>query len=512
MNPLEPTLTANLAAFVSKITVAGQLVYSTYLGETSNAQGSAIAVDASENMWVTGRAGSGFPLVNPIQSTGINSSFISELNAPGSALLYSSYFGGADSGDGGFVVPAAITISVPGNIYVGGTLYSSDFGGASVPLLNAIQTTSGAGYLSALDSSGALLFSTYFGGDGQSAGSGAQGPALTSLSVDSTESLFSGNTALAFVPVPLINSIYGTMEPTLLGGPLGPSRPFVSKIGLLPGPSFSMPSAMDFGVWQIGEPLLESLYLYNTGTTDIAITNIGISGNYTQTNNCPATLTVATQCQISVTFTPASGGSNPGAVTITDNSPGSPHIIQLMGSGAVPVVQLSPTSLTFSTQAVGSTSPAQIVTLTNTGTATLNVGRISASGDFAETNNCGATVAQGGNCAISVTFTPTSTGTRNGTLTISDNAAGSPQTVPFTGTGGAPGLGLGVASGSSNSATVTAGQAANYKLSIGGAGVSGMATLTCTGAPTGATCSLPASVNVNASTDGIDIYRVSEHD
>jgi hypothetical protein len=505
MNPLESTLMATSAAFVTKVTVAGQLVYSSYLGETSNAGGAAIAVDDSQDMWVTGTAGPGFPLVNPIQSTGINSSFISELNAAGSGLLYSTYFGGAVNGMGS-VSPVALKISTHGNAYVGGTLFPGELGGASVPLLNAIENDA-AGYVAALNSSGALLFSTYFGGAGGLPGSGLLGPALTSLSVDSSENLYAGNTAIAFFPVPLINSIYGTMEPLIES--LQPSRPYVAKIGLLSGPSFSMPSGVDFGIWQIGQSVPQNINIYNTGTTDVAISNIGISGNYTQTNNCPTTLTAATQCQFNVTFTPASGGSNPGAITITDNSPGSPHIIQLMGSGAVPVVQLNPTSLTFSTQAVGSTSPAQIATLTNTGTAALNLGRISTSGDFAETNNCGAMVAQEGNCVISVTFTPTSTGTRNGTLSISDNAAGSPQTVPLTGTGGAPGLGLGVASGNSNSATVTAGQAANYKLSIGGAGVSGMATLTCAGTPTGATCSLPASVNVSASTASTFTVSVS---
>lgn len=79
-------------------------------------------------------------------------------------------------------------------------------------------------------------------------------------------------------------------------------------------------------------------------------------------------------------------------------------------------------------------------------------------------------------------------------------APNSPQTVPLTGTGGASSLGLGVASGGTASATVAAGSAASYALTIGGAGMSGTASLACTGAPIGATCSVPASVTLSATT------------
>jgi hypothetical protein len=78
------------------------------------------------------------------------------------------------------------------------------------------------------------------------------------------------------------------------------------------------------------------------------------------------------------------------------------------------------------------------VTLSNTGTGPLLISSIVATGDFAQTNGCGTSVAAGGSCWISVTFTPTVTGTRNGTVTITDNnngLSGSQQAVPLTGTG-----------------------------------------------------------------------------
>ncbi len=106
-----------------------------------------------------------------------------------------------------------------------------------------------------------------------------------------------------------------------------------------------------------------------------------------------------------------------------------------------PVASLSPASLTFGNENIGTTSAAQTVTLSNTGNASLAVTKIATSGDFAETNNCPASLAAATNCAIQVTFTPTVAGTRTGTLTVNDNASGSPQSVSLTGTGASSGGG-----------------------------------------------------------------------
>jgi hypothetical protein len=104
-----------------------------------------------------------------------------------------------------------------------------------------------------------------------------------------------------------------------------------------------------------------------------------------------------------------------------------------------PVVSLSPASVTFSNQNMGSASAAQNVTLSNTGTAALNVSSIAIggtnAGDFAQANTCGASVAAGANCAISVTFTPAAMGTRSASLAVTDNGSGSPHDVSLGGTG-----------------------------------------------------------------------------
>jgi len=107
-----------------------------------------------------------------------------------------------------------------------------------------------------------------------------------------------------------------------------------------------------------------------------------------------------------------------------------------------PAVSLSASSLTFSSQNMDSTSAAQTVTLTNSGNAALSISGIARGGanpaDFAQTSTCGTSVAAGANCPINVTFTPTATGTRNASISITDNAAGSPQSISLTGTGVPP--------------------------------------------------------------------------
>jgi len=113
----------------------------------------------------------------------------------------------------------------------------------------------------------------------------------------------------------------------------------------------------------------------------------------------------------------------------------------------VPGASLSPTSLDFGNQTVNTTSTAKVVTLSSTGTAPLTISSIATSGNYAQTNNCGSSLAAGANCAINVTFTPTATGTRTGTLTVTDNASGSPHTASLTGVGVASGTDLDDVSG-----------------------------------------------------------------
>jgi sugar lactone lactonase YvrE len=184
----------------------------------------------------------------------------------------------------------------------------------------------------------------------------------------------------------------------------------------------------------------QTITLTNSGTAALTITSIAASGDFAQTDTCGMSVAAGAKCTISVTFTPTAAGVRTGTLTIADNASGSPQTITLSGTGAVAVitssaVTLSPTSLTFASQVDSIASAAQTVTLTNSGTAGLIISSIATTGDFAQTNTCGTSVTAGASCAISVTFTPTAAGNRTGTLTITDNASGSPQAVALSGGG-----------------------------------------------------------------------------
>ena len=107
--------------------------------------------------------------------------------------------------------------------------------------------------------------------------------------------------------------------------------------------------------------------------------------------------------------------------------------------GGSPNGTLSPTSLAFGVEVVGAASQPLPIALTNSGTATLSIASIAATANFGQANNCLSTLAPGKSCTINVTFTPSASGTLNGTLSVADNATGSPQTVSLSGNGSVTG-------------------------------------------------------------------------
>jgi phospholipase C len=114
-----------------------------------------------------------------------------------------------------------------------------------------------------------------------------------------------------------------------------------------------------------------------------------------------------------------------------------------LSSHAAAKITLSPTTLTFGSQQVGTTSAAQTITASNNKPFKITVNSIAVTSGFTQTNTCGKTIAANGSCTISISFAPTMTGTINGTLTITDSALNSPQTAALTGTatsGGGQGI------------------------------------------------------------------------
>jgi hypothetical protein len=178
-----------------------------------------------------------------------------------------------------------------------------------------------------------------------------------------------------------------------------------------------------------------------TNTSSASLSNVSISINgpnaFTQTNNCPATLAAKASCTITTTFTPANAESFSATISIADSDGTSPQDVALSGTGTQPVATLTPSTLGFGNVVVGTTSPAQILTLSNSGNALLSITSITItqSTAFAETNTCGSTLAAGNSCKINVTFTPTGMFTSLGTLTVNDNASPPFQLESLSGTG-----------------------------------------------------------------------------
>jgi hypothetical protein len=415
-------------AFVTAINPSGALRNSTFLGGSSDDKATAIALDPTGNIYVTGFTFStNFPTTTGAYQTslpnGTSGAFVAKIAPNLTSLVYSTYLHGnvLDFGRG-------IAVDT-GNVFVAGQTYST-----ALPLANATQTACslsscwyGTGFVTELNAAGSgLVFSTYLGG--------SHGDQIASVGLDSSANPYvTGETASTNFPV--VNAFQG-----VYGGSYGDA--FVSSFSLSPAVALS-PSSLTFNNQAVGTTSPpQTLTLTSNGTAPVHITRIAATGDFTETDNCGNGVAAGSICSINITFTAAATGTRTGTLTITDNASGSPQTVGLTGTGAsapAPIAGVSPTSLTYASQTVGTTSAAQAVTLSNTGNAALGITSIAITGtnagDFAQTNNCGTSVTAGASCMINLTFTPAATGTRAGTLTITDNASGSPQTVGLTGTG-----------------------------------------------------------------------------
>jgi hypothetical protein len=224
----------------------------------------------------------------------------------------------------------------------------------------------------------------------------------------------------------------------------------LSGTGKAPAPAvtLSVPSLV-FSVTQVGtSAATKQLTVTNTGTAALTWSNPAVSisgagaGSYSQTNTCTKALAVNADCVITVTFKPKAAGALSATVKIADNVSGSPQTVPLSGTGTLAAVSLTPASLTFASTKVGTTlSATQAITLKNTGTGLLSLtgSGISIAGtnatSFLQKNTCGASVAAGASCKITVSFKPAVTGSLSATVSVADNAAGSPQTVKLSGIG-----------------------------------------------------------------------------
>ena len=232
---------------------------------------------------------------------------------------------------------------------------------------------------------------------------------------------------------------------------------FVGAIALADQPGLAIvPQVVNFGAQTLNvRSTAQTISIINEGTAALDISSIIMAPVSTTTGvttatdftadtaACTGTLNAGGgSCTMNIYFTPSVIGAETGQLSITDNAANSPQLVTLKGSGiaSATAVTVNPTSLPFGNLTVGTVSSAKTVTITNTGTQTLTISKISTSGDYLQTNTCGAlqipnVLNVGQSCAVSVSFQPTGSGARNGALSIYDDAVGSPQTVALSGTG-----------------------------------------------------------------------------
>lgn len=292
-NPLQPNNRGQQDIFVSKVAPNGtSLVYSTYLGGARADIGNGIAVDSSNNAYITGStASNNFPLLSPLQATyggGDVDAFVAKINAAGSALSYSTYLGGSLNEVGN-----AIGVDPFGNAYVTGLTSSTNF-----PLRNPIQNDNrgeNEAFISKLNAQGSgFVYSTYLGGSASDQGSG--------IAVDASGTAYvTGATASANFNIQFPLVAYG-----------GGTDVFVAK--LISEATISLtPTTLELSAGSSS-----TMTLTISAAQNQAI-NVSLSSSNTNLVTVPATATIAAGAT-STTFS-VQGVAIGGPVTITASMP-----------------------------------------------------------------------------------------------------------------------------------------------------------------------------------------------
>lgn len=184
---------------------------------------------------------------------------------------------------------------------------------------------------------------------------------------------------------------------------------------------------------------LQTITVTNTGSAALLVSQVATTGDFHATTSCTGrSVAPGTSCLVQVSFLPTAIGLRSGVLTVYGNVQGGQATVSLGGDGAPPaVIALNPVTETFGATLIGATSAIQNITISNTGGVPLGLQAVQISGDFHLTaNTCGTTLPSSTGCTVSVTFLPTATGTRMGTLTVVDDLG--TQTAVLTGQGSAP--------------------------------------------------------------------------
>ncbi len=246
------------------------------------------------------------------------------------------------------------------------------------------------------------------------------------------------------------------------------------------------PLTVGFGNVMVGANGTSSVTLTNSGSASISISQANVSGTGFSISGMATPMTLAAGQGISFTakFAPTAAGAATGSISLTSNSPNSPLVIGLTGTGVAsqPQITINPTSISFGNEIVGS-SMSQTVSVSNPGNAALTVSQLAVSGPGYKVNGptMPMTINAGSSASFSAVFAPTSAGSASGSISVVSNAAGSPATIAMSGTGTASQLGASpsavafgsVSTGSMGSQTITLTNSGSASLTISQATASG---------------------------------------
>ena len=383
-NPIQYSPTGGPSPFVTKFSPDGSsLLFSTYLGGSGGDYAKGVAVDALGNIHVVGTSTAcDFPLSLKALSTDCATTqysqkiFVAELNSTGSQLLFSTFLqSGLSSG---------IAVDEAGNSYVTGITTS-----VSLPTLNPIEVSSqrapSIGFVTELDPSGKLLFSTYLGAT--SGGSQPAGIALDGKGGIYIAGAGQGDFPLLHpIPSQIIQNTYNTL--------------FVSKVVLKNAPQFSLSPRVS--------PVLA---LRNVSSLPLAISAITHSSNFTEGGTCGSSLTLAPGTGCTLILEGAADKKTSGSVTITSNAYAKPQQLVISksptGDSVGSILTIFPTYMQFPSQLIGTTSAAQRIVIENSGLlpAAINGIQMIQPSAFTETNDCPAMLNAASSCTISVRYT-----------------------------------------------------------------------------------------------------------
>ncbi len=352
----QTTFNSPSTAFAAKFDASGaNLVYSSFLNASS---GSSVAVNSAGAATLIGEARQGLPLAQPIQSQPAANgptAFVTQFNPAGSALTFSSYYGGSTGSTG-----SGIAIDGAGALYITGTTHDSDLPTTAGAFQTSVappppNTSLNHAFAAKIDLSGSgpaacavptsLQFSLVAVGTSQTKSvtvTNCGTSALTISGVSVTGEFHASNNCPATLAVQASCSIPVTFSPTSAGTLTGTltvttNAPVTLRVPLTGGataPSLSLPSTsllLPDTLVGTSSPAVPML-IENAGTGDLNITNITITAGFAQTNNC-GTVWPGAYCSINVTFSPTAAGTRTGSLTITSNDPAGAKTVTLSGVG-----------------------------------------------------------------------------------------------------------------------------------------------------------------------------------